>query len=99
MSTVMNLVNFDEITRYEEGVHAFLSGEMDPDRFMSFRLQHGIYGQRQEGVHMVRIKVPGGHITCPQLAVIAECLAYSEHHHAHVTTREDNTLQKVTTKE
>lgn len=99
MSTVMNLVDFDEINRYEEGVRAFLTGEMDPDRFMSFRLQHGIYGQRQEGVHMVRIKVPGGHITGPQLAVIADCLAYSEHHLAHVTTRQDIQLHYVPTKD
>lgn len=99
MSTVLNLVDFDEINRYEEGVRAFLSGEMDPDRFMSFRLQHGIYGQRQEGVHMVRIKVPGGHITGPQLAVIADCLAYSQHHLAHVTTRQDIQLHYVPTKE
>ena len=99
MSTVLNLVDFDEINRYQEGVRAYLSGEMDPDRFMSFRLQHGIYGQRQEGVHMVRVKVPGGALTGPQLAVIADCLAYSEHHLAHVTTRQDFQIHYVPTKD
>jgi len=99
MSIVKNLVNFDEIVRYEEGVQAFLSGEMDPDRFMSFRLQHGIYGQRQEGVHMVRVKVPGGGMSGPQLAVIADCLAdHSEHDVAHVTTRQDFQIHYVPTK-
>src|SRR3569623_1845601 len=96
MSIVKNLVNFDEIARYEEGVQAFLSGEMDPDLFMSFRLQHGIYGQRQEGVHMVRVKVPGGGMSGAQLAVIADCLAdHSEHDVAHVTTRQDFQIHYV----
>lgn len=100
MSIVKNLVNFDEIARYEEGVQAYLSGEMDPDRFMSFRLQHGIYGQRQEGVHMVRVKVPGGGMSGAQLAVIADCLAdHSEHDVAHVTTRQDFQIHYVPTKD
>src|SRR3569623_1536830 len=99
MSIDKNLVNFDEIVRYEEGLQAFLSGEIDPDRVMSFRLQHGIYGQRQKGVHMVRVKVPGGGMSGPQLAVIADCLAdHSEHDVAHVPTRQDFQLHYVPTK-
>lgn len=98
MSAIKNLVNKEEIDRYEEGVQAFISGEMDADRFMSFRLQHGIYGQRQDGVHMVRIKAPGGRLNPDHLNVIADCVeAYSQIDVAHVTTRQDFQLHYVPT--
>ena len=33
-------------------------GEMDEEKFRSLRLARGVYGQRQPGVQMVRIKLP-----------------------------------------
>jgi len=96
MSAIKNLVNHEEIDRYEEGVRAFLSGEMDGERFMSFRLQHGIYGQRQDGVHMVRIKAPGGRLNPDHLEVIAACVEdHAQIDVAHVTTRQDFQLHYV----
>jgi sulfite reductase (ferredoxin) len=96
MSAIMNLVNNEEIDRYEEGVHAFLNGEMDGERFMSFRLQHGIYGQRQDGVHMVRIKAPGGRLNPEQLEIIAACVEdHAQIDVAHVTTRQSFQIHYV----
>ena len=41
----------------------YLAGELDEDVFRVFRLNHGIYGQRQGGHNqMVRVKVPYGAI-------------------------------------
>ncbi len=98
MSAIQNLVDFQEIDRFEQAVRDFLEGRMDPDRFMSFRLQHGVYGQRQEGVHMVRVKIPGGRLRPAQLAAIAEALErHSEHDRAHITTRQDIQLHFVPT--
>ena len=100
MSAIKNLVNNEEIDRYEEVVHAFLNGEMDGERFMSFRLQHGIYGQRQDGVHMVRIKAPGGRLNPDHLNTIADCAeGYGQNKLAHVTTRQDFQLHYVPTKD
>lgn len=100
MSAIKNLVNSEEIDRYAEGVRAFLNGEMDGERFMSFRLQHGIYGQRQDGVHMVRIKAPGGRLNPDHLEVIAACVEdYSQIDVAHVTTRQDFQLHYVPTRD
>ena len=45
------------------------------DEFRSYRLRFGIYGQRQAGVQMVRVKIPGGLLTreqVDQLAFIAD---------------------------
>ena len=53
------------------------------------RLQHGVYGQRQQGVHMFRIKVPGGRLTPDQLDAVADVAeSYSQKGIAHVTTRQ-----------
>lgn len=94
------LVDYEELDRYEEAVHAFLDGQMDAERFTALRLQQGVYGQRQEGVHMVRIKIPGGRLQPPQLTGIAEALErYSRHGLAHISTRQDIQLHYIPTRE
>ena len=37
------------------------------DQFRAQRLRRGVYGQRQEGVNMIRTKIPGGKLTSEQL--------------------------------
>lgn len=85
-----DLSNLDEIAHYESGLNAFVNGEMDAERFQAMRLQMGVYGQRQPGVHMTRIKLPGGDLTPVQLDKIAEVLeTLSDNDVVHVTTRQD----------
>ncbi len=85
-----SLANEDEITRYEQALKNFQSGAMDADRFQGVRLQLGLYGQRQAGVHMVRVKLPGGRVQPHQLRAIADVVEqHSEHGFAHITTRQD----------
>ncbi len=92
------LVNFDELERYEQAVGAFLNKELDADRFMSARLQQGVYGQRQDGVHMIRVKVPGGKMLPHQLTAIAEVLEqYAQHDVVHVSTRQNFQIHYVPT--
>lgn len=98
MTLLDNLSNLDEIEQFSEAVEGFLAGDVDPDKFTATRLQLGIYGQRQEGVHMVRIKVPGGRLVSERLrgaAAVAE--RYSQHPFAHITTRQDLQLYYVPT--
>ena len=87
-----------ELDRFEETVQSFLRGDIDSERFTAFRLQQGVYGQRQAGVHMVRIKLPGGRLVPRQLVGIAEVVEkYTEHQIAHITTRQDIQLHHVPT--
>lgn len=96
MSEIRSLVDHEELERFEESVKAFLRNDLDAERFQSIRLQQGIYGQRQEGVHMVRVKIPGGHLSPAQLETIADVLEqYSETEHAHITTRQDIQMHHV----
>jgi sulfite reductase (NADPH) hemoprotein beta-component/sulfite reductase (ferredoxin) len=91
-----------DVDEYEAGLKAFLAGRMPEERFTPFRLQMGVYGQRQEGVQMVRIKLPGGNLTPDQLDAIGDCieaytgqlptdgtLSEAPQKFAHVTTRQD----------
>ena len=84
-----------EIDRFEVEAQKFLAGETDPDLFKRFRLKQGIYGQRQPGVQMVRIKIPFGHITSGQLRTIAQISEEYSTGVCHVTTRQDIQLHFV----
>jgi len=98
MSNAQSLVNLEELDRFQESVRAFLNNELDAERFQSIRLQQGVYGQRQEGVHMVRVKVPGGRMTPAQMDKVADVMeSYAQHKVVHITTRQDLQLHFVPT--
>jgi sulfite reductase (ferredoxin) len=79
----------EEIETFEQEAQRMLSGQIASDLFKPFRLQYGIYGQRQAGVQMVRIKIPFGGITANQLRRIAELSERYTTGVGHVTTRQD----------
>jgi sulfite reductase (ferredoxin) len=90
MSLPENLANVEEIDQFGAAVASFVDGGMDPDKFTAVRLQMGVYGQRQEGVHMIRVKVPGGRLSARQLRGAAEVVErFSQNGVAHITTRQD----------
>jgi len=78
-----------EIESFEDEVAKLLTGDLSLDLFRPFRLQHGIYGQRQPGVQMVRIKIPWGGLNSDQLRVIADLADRYATSVGHVTTRQD----------
>ncbi|HEY7676380.1 MAG TPA: nitrite/sulfite reductase, partial [Candidatus Methylomirabilis sp.] len=78
-----------EIDTFDRFVHRFWRGEITPEEFKRFRLQHGVYGQRQEGVHMVRVKIPWGGLTARQLERLAELAEAAPRGVGHVTTRQN----------
>ena len=96
VSLKQNLADSDEIDQYARDLTAFRNLEIDADRFTAIRLQMGCYGQRQEGVNMLRIKIPGGRFTPTQLRAIAHVLdTHSRNETAHVTTRQDIQVHHV----
>src|SRR4030065_2408511 len=88
-SSTQNLADLAEIDRFEQPIQAFKAGELDLDRLTAARLQHGVYGQRQAGLHMLRLKGPGGRLTPDQLDAVADVVeTYSQKAVAHITTRQ-----------
>ena len=61
-----------DIIELEKKIYAFKNGQLDEESFRSLRLARGVYGQRQQGVQMVRIKLPRGIIRPDQLRRIAD---------------------------
>lgn len=79
----------EEIETFEAEARRVLAGDLSTDIFKPFRLQYGIYGQRQPGVQMVRIKIPFGGLTANQLRQVAELADRYATGVGHVTTRQD----------
>ena len=79
-----------EIANIEAEIERFQRGELSPERFRAFRLAHGIYGQRQPGVQMVRVKIPTGSLSSRQLDRLADIAQeFSPTGLTHLTTRQD----------
>lgn len=87
-----------DIFELQQKINGFINGDIPEDKFKHFRLTRGIYGQRQLGVQMFRIKLPMGRITPDQLVRIADLSEQYASANLHLTTRQDIQLHylKVT---
>ncbi|GAB3903687.1 nitrite/sulfite reductase [Larkinella knui] len=84
-----------DILVLQEKIGSFASGDMPEENFRKFRLGRGVYGQRQPGVQMIRIKLPYGRITADQLIRIADISDKYATGNLHATTRQDIQLHFV----
>ena len=84
-----------DILDLERKIQLFHEGKIDEDRFRSLRLARGIYGQRQPGVQMIRIKLPFGRVTSEQLHRIADVSDEYSRGRLHITTRQDIQIHHV----
>ncbi|MFN0049305.1 MAG: nitrite/sulfite reductase, partial [Cytophagales bacterium] len=84
-----------DILDLENRISKFRNGEIDDERFRAFRLARGVYGQRQQGVQMIRIKLPYGKVTVNQLLKMAEVSDKYSTGHLHLTTRQDVQIHYV----
>ncbi len=84
-----------EIIELERKIKAFREGKIHDEKFRSLRLARGIYGQRQPGVQMIRIKIPFGKITFKQMLKIADISDEYASSNLHFTTRQDIQIHYV----
>lgn len=66
-----------------------IAGKMNDDELRPHRLRRGVYSQRQEGVHMIRTKVPGGLLTSNQMRQMAKVADEFCAGKGHLTTRQN----------
>ena len=79
-----------DITKFEEMLADYQAGRVPEDVFRVFRLNNGIYGQRQGGTsQMVRVKVPYGAMTADQLDLLADVVTDHSRGWGHITTRQN----------
>ena len=84
-----------DIVELADKIQLFHEGKIDEERFRSLRLARGVYGQRQEGVQMIRIKLPYGKVTSEQLNRIASVSDEYSTGKLHITTRQDIQIHYV----
>src|SRR6202158_2288434 len=85
----------DELANYEEQIRKYRAGEVDETKMQKLRLHFGTYAQRQEGVQMQRIKIPGGFLNGYQLVRLADAADRFGSGFIHFTTREDAQIYYV----
>jgi sulfite reductase beta subunit-like hemoprotein len=95
LSAIEPLVRASDLAEYRQGLQRHQGGEWDAERFTAFRLRYGVYGQKQAGVQMVRIKIPGGIVPTPWLKTLAAVNRDFAGSPAHITTRQDFQLYYV----
>jgi sulfite reductase (ferredoxin) len=78
-----------DIIELEKKIYEFKNGNLHEESFRSLRLARGVYGQRQQGVQMVRIKLPLGIISPAQLRRISLIATEYSNGILHLTTRQD----------
>ena len=74
---------------YEMQLGRVQAGQMPEEIFLEFRLRHGVYGQRDEGSQMIRVKIPFGGLNAGQLEMLADVAEEFSDNIIHITTRQD----------
>ena len=92
---IENPVVEKDILELERKIQLFKEGKIDEERFRSLRLARGVYGQRQFGVQMIRIKLPYGKVTSEQLHRISNVSDEYSRGRLHITTRQDIQIHHV----
>jgi sulfite reductase (ferredoxin) len=84
-----------DIIELANKIELFQKGKINEEKFRSLRLARGVYGQRQEGVQMIRIKLPFGKVLSNQLRRIADVSDEYSRGRLHITTRQDIQIHYV----
>ena len=88
--TRLSFASEADIDEFVATLDKFERGELTPDQWRVFRLVRGTYGQRQSGdVQMLRVKIPQGVLTGPQLEALAEVGERFSRGFGHITTRQN----------
>ena len=88
--TRLSFASEADIDEFVDVLDKFERGELTPDQWRVFRLVRGTYGQRQPGdVQMLRVKIPQGILTAPQLDTLADVGERFSRGFGHITTRQN----------
>lgn len=92
---IENPVVEKDIIELADKIEQYNNLQIDEEKFRSLRLARGVYGQRQQGVQMIRIKLPYGKVTSNQLRSIAAVSDEYSTGKLHITTRQDIQIHYV----
>src|SRR6187402_3012336 len=78
-----------DIDEFVDMLGKFERNEISPEDWRRFRLVRGTYGQRQDNVQMLRIKIPQGILSGSQMRALADVASRYSRGFCHVTTRQN----------
>jgi len=78
-----------DIDEFVDVLGKYERGEISPEDWRRFRLVRGTYGQRQDNVQMLRIKIPQGIVSASQMRALAGVASRYSRGFCHVTTRQN----------
>ena len=78
-----------DVDEFIQRTQDYAAGLLGSDEYRAYRLTRGVYGQRQDDVFMLRVKMPGGIVLPDQLRRVADVIDLAPDRMAHVTTREN----------
>lgn len=81
-----------EVRRLAEG---YQKGEVSREQFHHVRAAMGIYEQRQDGLYMMRVRLPGGIFLPDQMRLVADVARWRSSGSLHFTTRQDVQLHNI----
>jgi sulfite reductase (ferredoxin) len=87
--TRLSFANEAEVDEFVRVLEQYERGEITPDEWRAFRLLRGTYGQRQDGVQMLRVKIPQGLLDTRQLRALADVAERWSRGFGHITTRQN----------
>nr|WP_314627721.1 nitrite/sulfite reductase [uncultured Noviherbaspirillum sp.] len=87
----------ERIAQYRDQVRRRLSGELAEDEFRPLRLQNGLYLQRH--AYMLRVAVPYGLLSAPQMRMFGEIARKHDRGYGHMTTRQNIQYNWITLEE
>jgi sulfite reductase (NADPH) hemoprotein beta-component len=95
----INFASEKDIDEFVTLLGKFERGELAPDDWRRYRLTRGTYGQRQDGVQMLRVKAPQGVVSSGQMRAFATVASKYSRGFGHVTTRQNIQLHFVLLKD
>jgi sulfite reductase beta subunit-like hemoprotein len=85
-----------EFDDFDTEAKRFLDGQIEEPEFIGFRLKQGVYGQRQPGVQMIRVKLPWGGVSPEQMKAFADAIEeWAPLNKGHVTTRQNIQIHHI----
>ena len=78
-----------DIEEFVDMLGKYERAEITPEEWRRFRLVRGTYGQRQDNVQMLRIKIPQGIVSSSQMRALAGVASRYSRGFCHVTTRQN----------
>ncbi len=77
----------ERVTEFRQQTRRFLGGELSEDQFRPLRLMNGLYVERH--APMLRIAIPYGELSVPQLRMLAHIARNYDRGYGHFTTRQN----------